>query len=146
MEDMVLRIKEKESLEIVKYISILYAIFLFAYALILGYEETIIESTFILIFSVIINVFNYGELRINEKGISTDLIGCIKYSEIYKVEIKERIMFVYTKKNKKTIKIIFSNNEDYKLIEKSYKYIDSKVKTIEADTREHEEYVKKYLQ
>ena len=144
-KDIILRIKEKEYLEIIKYIAFVYAIFLFAYALILGYEETIIEATFILIFSVIINVFNYGELLITEKGISADLMGFVKYSEIYRTEFKDKILYVYTRKLTKPIKIIFAENEDSKLIEKSYRYIDSKVKKIEEDIKEHEEYIKKYL-
>lgn len=144
-EDIVLKIKEKEGFEIIKNISILYAIFLFIIALILGYQETIIEVTFIFVFAIIMNMINCGELVVSDKGISSKFIGYIKYNEIYRTEFENRILLVYTRKLKKPIKIVFAENEDYKLIEKSYRYIDSKVKRIEEDTKEHEEYVKKYL-
>lgn len=145
VENIIVKIKEKEYLEIIKNVSIFYAIFLFVYALILGYEETVLEATFIFIFSVIIDVFNYGELLVSEKGISADLMGVVKYSEIYRTELHNKILYVYTRKLTKPIKIVFAKKEDDKLIEKTYRYIDSKVKRIEEDIKEYEEYIKKYL-
>ena len=81
-EDIVLKIKEKESLEVVKYISIIYALFLFFLGAIMQFEETIIEVTFICVFAIIIDMINYGEFIVSEKGVKSKKIGFIKYKEI----------------------------------------------------------------
>lgn len=144
-EDIVLKIKEKEILEVVKYISIIYGLFLFFLGAILQYEETIIEVTFICVFAIIIDMINYGEFIVSEKGDKTRHIGFLKYKEIYRLELENRTLTLYTRNTKKPYKINFAKNEDMSQIDKIYKYIDAKVKRVEEDIKEHEEFVQKIL-
>ena len=144
-DDIVLKIKEKESLEVLKIISIIYLIFLFFLALIFKYQETIIQSLLIAVFACIIDVINSGEMIVTEKGITCKMLGFIKYSKISKIEQKGKLLYIYSENNKKPCKIIFSSLEDKKNIENAYRYIESKVKTIEEENKEHQEYVENFL-
>ena len=144
-EDIILKIKEKESLEVLKTISIIYLVFLFFLALIFKYQETIIQSLLIAVFAFIIDAINSGEMIVTEKGITCKTIGFLKYSNIDKVEKKGKVMYLYSKENKRH-KIFFAQSEDLKTIENAYRFIDSKVKIIEEDNREHQEYVENFLQ
>ena len=142
-EDIVLKIKEKESLEVVKYISIIYSLFLFFLGAIMQFEETIIEVTFICVFAIIIDMINYGEFIVSEKGVKSKKIGFIKYKEIYRLDLDNRTLTLYTRNEKKPYKINFAKNEDMSQIDKIYKYIDAKIKRIEEDIKDHEEFVQK---
>ena len=142
-EDIVLKIKEKESLEVVKYISIIYALFLFFLGAIMQFEETIIEVTFICVFAIIIDMINYGEFIVSEKGVKSKKICFIKYKEIYRLDLDNRTLTLYTRNEKKPYKINFAKNEDMSQIDKIYKYIDAKIKRIEEDIKDHEEFVQK---
>ena len=144
-DDIVLKIKEKESFELLKVILIFYFIFLFFLALILKYQETIIEVMLIAVFAIILDALNSGEMVITEKGITTKQTKFIRYSKIDKVEYKTRILYLYVKERKKPFKIIFSKSENQKSIENVYKFIDSKVKKISEEEKEQQEYVEKYL-
>ena len=142
-EDIVLKIKEKESLEVVKYISIIYALFLFFLGAIMQFEETIIEVTFICVFAIIIDMINYGEFIVSEKSVKSKKIGFTKYKEIYRLDLDNRTLTLYTRNEKKPYKINFAKNEDMSQIDKIYKYIDAKIKRIEEDIKDHEEFVQK---
>lgn len=130
-EDIVLKIKEQESLEVVKIICMLFGVFLFILGAILNYEETIIEVCFMWVFALIIEVVNYGEFIVSEKGIKCKRTGYIQYKQIYRMELKNRNLILYTRKDKKPYLITFAKNEDYMQIEKVYKYIDSKIRRVE---------------
>lgn len=142
-EDIVLKIKEKESLEIIKYICIIYSMFLFILGAILQFQETIIQVTFMCVFAIIIDMINYGEFIVSEKGIKTKDLGFIRYKEIYRLSLDNRMLTLYTRNHKKPYKVNFAKNEDYAEIEKVYKFIDAKVKRVEEDRKEHEEFVNK---
>ncbi len=142
-EDIVLKIKEKEALEVIKYIAIIYALFLFVLATILELQETIIQVTFICVFAIIIDVLNNGEFIVSEKGVKSKNIGFIKYREIYRLELNERVLTFYTRTSKKTYRINFAKNEDYTQIKKVYKFMDSKVKRIEEDIKDNQEFAQK---
>ena len=142
-EDIVLKIKEKEALEVLKYIFIIYGIFLFVLGAILEYEETIIQVTFIIVFSIIVDMLNFGEFTVSTKGIKSKDIKFIRYKDIYRTEFKDRTLTIYTRTSKKPYRINFAKNEDYTEIEKAYKYIDAKVKKVEEDIKEHEDFVEK---
>ena len=144
-DDVILKIKERESLDILKFILIFYLIFLFFFALILKYQETIIEVMLIGIFAIIVDVLNSGEIVITEKGITSKVTGFVRYSKIYRLELKSNIFYIYTREREKPYKIIFSISEDKKSIENAYKFIDSKVKKITEENKEHQEYIEKYL-
>lgn len=144
-DDVVLKIKERESFEVIKIIAIVYLIFLFFLALILRYQESIIQALLIGVFAFVVDSINSGEMVVSEKGITAKVLGFIKYSKISKFELKNRILYVYTKENNKPYRIVFSISEDQKIIENTYKFIDSKVKTIEEEEKEHQEYVENYL-
>ena len=145
IDDLVLKIKEKEVLEVLKIISIIYAVFLFFLALFLKYQESIIESLFIIVFAIIVNVLNSGEMIVTEKGITTKVTKFLKYSQVQKIIFKNRILYVYTKDRNKPYRIVFSIYEDKKLINKAYYYIDSKIQIIKEEEREHQEYINNYL-
>lgn len=142
-EDIVLKIKEKESLEIIKYICIIYSMFLFILGAILQFQETIIQVTFMCVFAIIIDMINYGEFIVSEKGIRSKHTGFIRYKEIYRLSLDNRTLTVYTRNHEKPYKVNFAKNEDYAEIEKVYKFIDAKVKRVEEDRKEHEEFVNK---
>lgn len=142
-EDIVLKIKEKEALEIIKYICVLYAMFLFILGAILQFQETIIQVTFMCVFAIIIDMINYGEFIVSEKGIRSKHTGFIRYKEIYRLSLDNRTLTVYTRNHEKPYKVNFAKNEDYAEIEKVYKFIDAKVKRVEEDRKEHEEFVNK---
>lgn len=142
-EDIVLKIKEKESLEIIKYICIIYSMFLFILGAILQFQETIIQVTFMCVFAIIIYMINYGEFIVSEKGIRSKHTGFIRYKEIYRLSLDNRMLILYTRNHKKPYKVNFAKNEDYAEIEKVYKFIDAKVKRVEEDRKEHEEFVNK---
>lgn len=142
-EDIVLKIKEKEILEVIKYISIIYGLFLFFLGVILQFEETIIEVTFICVFAIIIEMLNYGEFIVSEKGVKSKQIGFIKFKEIYRLELENRTLTLYTRSEKKPYKINFSRKEDMSQIDNVYKYIDAKVKRVEEDIKDHQEFVEK---
>lgn len=144
-DDIILKIKEKESFEIIKIISIIYLIFLFFFALILKYKESIIQSLLISVFAFAIDSVNTGELVITEKGLTCKVFGFVKYSKIYRLELKGRTLYLYTRENTKPYKIFFSASEDSKSIENAYKFIDSKIKRIEEEEKTHKEYVEKFL-
>lgn len=142
-EDIVLKIKEKEALEIIKYICVLYAMFLFILGAILQFQETIIQVTFMCVFAIIIDMINYGEFIVSEKGIKAKDLGYIRYKEIYRLSLDNRTLTLYTRNHKKPYKVNFAKNEDYAEIEKVYKFIDAKVKRVEEDRKEHEDFVNK---
>lgn len=144
-DDIVLKIKEREAFEIIKFISIFYLVFLFFLSLILKYQESIIQSLIILVFVVIIDSLNSGELIVTEKGITCKVTGFIRYSKIYRLTMKKRVLYIYTRERTKPYKIAFSVSEDPKLIENAYRFIDAKVKRIEEDNKDHKEYMDKYL-
>lgn len=142
-EDIVLKIKEKEALEVLKYICIIYGLFLFVLGAILQYKETVIQVTFIIVFAIIVDMLNFGEFTVTTKGIKGKNIKFIRYKDIYRTEFKDRTFIIYTITSKKPYMINFAKNEDYTEIEKAYKYIDSRVKKVEEDRKEHEEFVEK---
>lgn len=142
-EDIVLKIKEKEALEIIKYICVVYAMFLFILGAILQFQETIIQVSFMCVFAIIIDMINYGEFIVSEKGIRSKHTGFIRYKEIYRLSLDNRTLTLYARNHEKPYKINFAKNEDYKQIEKVYKFIDAKVKRVEEDRKEHEEFVNK---
>lgn len=142
-EDIVLKIKEKEALEIIKYICVVYAMFLFILGAILQFQETIIQVSFMCVFAIIIDMINYGEFIVSEKGIKSKHTGFIRYKEIYRLSLDNRTLTLYARNHEKTYKINFAKNEDYAQIEKVYKFIDAKVKRVEEDRKEHEEFVNK---
>ena len=144
-EDIILKIKEKESLEVIKIIAIIYLVFLFFLALILGYQETIIQVLLIVTFVIIIDAINSSEIVITEKGITLKSLGFIKYGKIYRLKKEKNILYIYDRELKKPHKVIFSMSEDKKMIENAYRYIDSKIKTIEEENKEHQEYVENFL-
>lgn len=144
MEEIVLKIKENETIEVLKYITIEYLIFLLFLGLIMGYQETVIQVTFMVVFAIIINSLNYGELVISEKGIATKSIGFLKYNKIYRVELKKRTLVIYNKEREKPYRIMCVVNEDIKQIQKVYKYIDSKIKRIEEDEKDMKEIIERY--
>ena len=142
-EDIVLKIKEKEALEVIKYISIIYGTFLFFLGAIIQFEETIIEVAFICVFAIIVDMINYGEFIVSEKGVKSKNIGFIKYREIYRLDLNNRTLTLYTRSEKKPYRINFAKNEDITQIDRIYKFIDSKVKRVEEDIKDHEEFVEK---
>jgi len=142
-EDIVLKIKEKEALEVIKYIAVIYALFLFVLGAILELQETIIQVTFICVFAIIIDVLNNGEFIVSEKGVKSRNTGFIRYREIYRLDLDERVLTFYTRNSKKPYKINFAKNEDYIQIKKVYKFIDSKVRRIEEDIKDNEEFARK---
>ncbi len=142
-EDIVLKIKEKEVLDILKYICIIYGLFLLVLGLILQNGETIIQVTFIIVFAIIVDMINLGEINISNKGIKGKEIKFIRYKDIYRTEFKARTLVMYTRASKKPYRINFAKNEDYAEIEKAYKYIDAKVEKIEEDRKEHEAFIEK---
>ena len=144
-DDIILKIKEREILEIVKIISICYLVFLFFFALIIKYQETIIEALLIAVFALIIDSINSGTIEISDKGLTCKVFGFMKYNKIYRLKLKNRVLYLYTRDRQKPYKIIFSITEDIKIIEKAYKLIDSKVKRIEEEDKERKEYVEKFL-
>ena len=144
-EDIVLKIKEKEGLEILRLISIVFMIFLFFLALILKYQESIIQACIILGFAFIIDVLNSGELTVSEKGINSNVTGFIKYKIIYRVELKNRILYIYEREDKKPYKIRFSLSEDTMQIENAYKFIEGKLKRLEEEYKDEKEYSEKFL-
>lgn len=144
-EEIVVKIKEKEILEVIKYIAIFYLIFLFFYALILDYEETIIQASFIVVFAVIIDLLNLGELVISESGIRTKALGFVKFSKIYRIKFDKRLLTIYVRDKAKPYRIYISKREDYRLVERAIRFIEAKIKKIEDDSKEHEEYINNYL-
>ena len=144
-EDIVLKIKEKEGLEILRLISIVFMIFLFFLALILKYQESVIQAFLILGFAFIIDVLNSGELTVSEKGINSNVTGFIKYKIIYRVELKNRILYIYEREDKKPYKIRFSLSEDTMQIENAYKFIEGKLKRLEEEYKDEKEYSEKFL-
>lgn len=142
-EDIVLKIKEKEVLEVLKYICIIYSVFLFTLSAILQYQETIIQVTFIIVFAIIIDMLNLGEFVVFTKGIKSKAIKFIRYKDIYRTEFRDRTFVIYTRTSKRPYRINFAKNEDYIDIEKAYKYIDSRVKKVQEDKKEHEEFIEK---
>ena len=130
-EDIVLKIKEKESLEVVKIICVFFGVFLFILGAILSFEETIIEVCFMWVFALIIEVLNYEELTVSERGVKSKKTGFLQYKQIYRMELKNRTLILYTRKDKNPYIITLAKNEDYKQIEKVYKYIDSKIRRVE---------------
>ena len=144
-DDIILKIKEKELFEILKIISVIYLVFLFFLALILRYQESIIQSLIILIFVIIVDALNSGEMIVTEKGITCKVTGFVKYSKIYKLTMKKRVLYVYTKERTKQYRIIFSSSEDAKIIENTYRFMDAKVKRFEEENKDNQEYADKYL-
>ena len=144
-DDVILKIKEKEALEVVKIIALVYLIFLFFLALILRYQESVVQSLIIVVFVIVIDALNSGELVVTEKGISSKVTGFIKYSKMYRLEKNGRIIYIYTRDRKTPHKITLALSEDPKLVENTYKYIDAKIKGIEEETKDHQEYVEKYM-
>lgn len=130
-EDIVLKIKENESLEVLKIIFFIFGIFLFIVGTVFKFEETIIEVCFMWVFATIIGIVNYGEFRVSEKGIKCKSIGYIKYRQVYRMKLNNRTLILYTRKNKKPYIIKFAKNEDYIQIDRVYKYIDSKIRRVE---------------
>lgn len=144
-DDIVLKIKEQESLEILKLIFFIYLIFLFFFALIIKYQESVLQAFIILVFVFVVDALNSREMIVTEKGITTKKSGFIKYSKMYRIELKKRMLYIYTRDRKTPYRINFALTEDPKLIENTYKFIDSKVKGIVEEEKEHKEYVEKYL-
>lgn len=144
-DDIVLKIKEKESLEILKLIFFIYLIFLFFFALIIKYQESVLQAFIILVFVFVVDALNSGEMLVTEKGITTKESGFIKYSKIYRVELKRRMLYVYTRDRKTPYRITFALSEDPKLVENTFKFVDSRVNRIVEEEKDHKEYVEKYL-
>lgn len=142
-EDLVLKIRESEWFEVIKYVCIIYGLFLFIWGAALGYNEAVIEVTFIWVFAVILDMLNYEEFTITTKGLKSKDIGFIKYKDIYRTELKSRTLTIYTRIQKKPYRINFARKEDIADIEKGYKYIDSRVKRVEEDIKEHKEFIEK---
>lgn len=142
-EDVILKIKEYETLEVIKYICVIYAVFLFVLGAILRYEETIIQVTFICVFAIIVNMMNYGEFAVSEKGVKSNKTGFVRYTDIYRLSLDDKILMLYSRNSKRPFRIHFSATEDQSEINKIYKYIDSKVKRSEEDRKEHQEFIKK---
>ena len=107
-EDIVLKIKEKEALEIIKYICVVYAMFLFILGAILQFQETIIQVSFMCVFAIIIDMINYGEFIVSEKGIKSKHTGFIRYKEIYRLSLDNRTLTLYARNHEKTYKINFA--------------------------------------
>lgn len=144
-DDIILKIKEKEALEVIKIISLIYLVFLFFLALILRYQESVVQSLIIVVFVIVIDALNSGEMMVTEKGISSKVTGFIKYSKIYRLTIKGRNLYIYTRDRKTPHRVTFALSEDPKLIESTYRFVDAKIKRIEEETKDHEEYVEKYM-
>lgn len=144
-DDVILKIKEQESLEILKFVFLAYLIFLFFFALIIKYQESVLQAFIILVFVVVVDAINSGEMVVTEKGITTKRTGFIKYSKIYRLELKKRVLYVYTRDRKTPCKITVALTQDEKVLENTFKYMDSKVKGIAEQEKEHKEYVEKYM-
>ena len=145
MDDIVLKIKEREVFQVLKIIAIVYLVFLFFLALILKYQESVVQALIIGVFAIIVDALNSGEMVVTEKGITTKVTGFIKYSKISELELKNKVLYISLKESSKPYRITFALTEDQKLIENTFKYMDSKVKKIEEENSEHQEYVEKYL-
>jgi hypothetical protein len=110
----------------------------------LHYEETVVEVCIMWVFAVIVDVLNDGEFIVSQNGIKSNVTGYVKYREIYRVEFKNRMLVLYTRNSKKKYMIFFAKNEDYMQIERIYKFIDSKIKRVEEDIKDHKEFVEKF--
>lgn len=144
-DDVNLRIKEQESLEVLKLIFFIYLIFLFFFALIIKYQESVLQAFIILVFVFVVDAINSGEMLVTEKGITTKRTGFIKYSKMYRVELKRRVLYIYTRDKNIPYRITLALTEDQKLVHNTFKYIDSKVKGITEEEKDHKDYVEKYM-
>lgn len=144
-DDVILKIKDQESLEVLKLVFLIYLIFLFFFALVIRYQESVLQAFIILVFVFVVDAINSAEMIVTEKGITTRGTGFIKYSKMYRVELKKRMLYIYTRDREHPYKITFALSEDPKLVQNTYKSIDSKVKRIMEEEKDHQEYVEKYL-
>ena len=122
----------KEALEIIKYICVVYAMFLFILGAILQFQETIIQVTFMCVFAIIIDMINYGEFIVSEKGIRSKHTGFIRYKEIYRLSLDNRTLTVYTRNHEKPYKVNFAKNEDYADASRLYLELEDKMSELRS--------------
>lgn len=129
--NMILKTRLSEVLRTLNLIILLYAAFLVVLGLFIHNSEVIVETCIMFVVYVIFEYLNYDTTTVTSKGIKSGKYGFIKWKDVYRIQRKERIIYIYTKEKEKPYRIIVNKSEDKLEIDRVYKYMFSKVKAPE---------------
>ncbi len=124
-DNIVLKIKLSEKLNILNVIIIGYTLFLLILGAKTSNSELIIQTCIMGIICILFEHLNEDFLYIEKEGIKSKKFKNILWEDIDKVKRKNKYIFIYTKS--KLYKIKIRKDEDVLEVSKAYKYMLSKI-------------------